>query len=59
MPKEWSNKDERQYEHVKSSELATGKSTKRAKEIAARTVNKARSNQGRTKTSRSGRSKGR
>jgi len=50
MPKSWSNKDERQYEHVKESELKEGRSTKRAKEIAARTVNKHRSKEGRTKT---------
>jgi hypothetical protein len=51
MPKAWSNKDERQYEHVKESELEQGRSTKRAKEIAARTVNKQRSQEGRTKSS--------
>jgi len=50
-PKAWSKKDERQYEHVKESELEEGRSTKRAKEIAARTVNKQRSKEGRTKTS--------
>jgi len=50
MPKAWSNKDERQYEHVKDSELKEGRSTKRAKEIAARTVNKQRSKEGRTKS---------
>jgi len=49
MPKSWSNKDERQYEHVKESELKEGRSTKRAKEIAARTVNKQRGREGRTK----------
>jgi hypothetical protein len=51
MPKAWSNKDERQYEHVKESELEQGRTTKRAKEIAARTVNKQRASEGRTKTS--------
>jgi hypothetical protein len=50
MPKAWSHKDERQYEHVKESELREGRSTKRAKEIAARTVNKQRSKEGRTKS---------
>ena len=44
----WSNKDERQYEHVKKSAKKRGKSTKRAKEIAARTVNKERRSEGRT-----------
>jgi hypothetical protein len=34
MPKAWSSKDERQYEHVKASEKKEGKSTDRAKEIA-------------------------
>ena len=39
MPQEaWSNKRERQYEHVKDSAKERGASTKRAKEIAARTV---------------------
>ena len=49
MPKAWSNKDERQYEHVKQSELKEGRSTERAKEIAARTVNKQRRKEGREK----------
>ncbi|WP_327114984.1 plasmid stabilization protein [Nocardia sp. NBC_01730] len=50
MPKEWSSKEERQYEHVKDSAKGRGASTERAKEIAARTVNKNRAQQGRTKT---------
>ena len=49
MPKAWSKKDERQYEHVKESEKREGKSKDRAEEIAARTVNKQRSKEGRTK----------
>lgn len=48
MPKPWSRKDERQYEHIKESALERGTSTERAKEIAARTVNKQRRKQGRT-----------
>jgi hypothetical protein len=44
----WSNKDERKYEHVKESALESGKSEKRAKSIAARTVNKQRREEGRT-----------
>jgi hypothetical protein len=36
-------KQNRQYEHIKQSELKQGRSTKRAKEIAARTVNKQKS----------------
>lgn len=50
MPKSWSDKDERQYEHVKESEKKEGRSTSRAKEIAARTVNKQRKKEGRTKS---------
>jgi hypothetical protein len=50
MPKAWSAKDERQYEHVKESEKKEGKSTERSKEIAARTVNKERKKEGRMKT---------
>jgi hypothetical protein len=50
MPKSWSSKDERQYEHVKESEKKEGRSTERAKEIAARTVNKQRKKEGRTKS---------
>ena len=47
MPQDaWSAKRERQYEHIKESELKQGRSTKRAKEIAARTVNKERSGEG-------------
>jgi hypothetical protein len=42
----WSNKRERQYEHVKDSAKKRGASTKRAKEIAARTVNKERARTG-------------
>ena len=51
MPKAWSNKDERQYEHIKDSAKGEGRSTARAKQIAAATVNKQRSAEGRTKTS--------
>jgi hypothetical protein len=50
MPKSWSSKDERQYEHIKESEKKEGRSTGRAKEIAARTVNKERKKEGRTKS---------
>jgi hypothetical protein len=48
MPSAWSNKDERQYEHVKQSEKERGRPPERAKEIAARTVNKQRREEGRT-----------
>ena len=50
MHKAWSAKDERQYEHIKDSEKKEGRSMKRAKQIAAATVNKRRKSQGRTKT---------
>lgn len=54
MPRQsWSDKDERQYEHIKSSARRRGRSTKAAKRIAAATVNKTRSAAGRTKKSRS------
>jgi hypothetical protein len=53
MPKAWSAKRERQYEHIKDSEKKQGRSTKRAKEIAARTVNKERAQKGETKGSSS------
>jgi hypothetical protein len=47
MPQQaWSAKRERQYEHIKKSEQKQGRSTKRAKEIAARTVNKERARSG-------------
>jgi hypothetical protein len=42
----WSDKRERQYEHIKSSAKDRGESTKRAEEIAARTVNKNRAQSG-------------
>jgi hypothetical protein len=58
MPQAWSNKDERQYEHIKDSEKKEGRSTKRAKQIAAATVNKQRSSEGRTKSQRSRKSGG-
>ena len=52
MPqKAWSNKRERQYEHIEESEQKQGRSTKRAKEIAARTVNKERARSGEAKES--------
>lgn len=47
MPRAWSNKDERQYEHIRDSERKEGRSMDRAKEIAARTVNKQRRSDGR------------
>lgn len=48
MPDAWTNKDERQYQHIKDSAQERGKSSAKAKEIAARTVNKQRRSEGRT-----------
>jgi hypothetical protein len=50
MPKEWTDKQERKYQHIVDSEKDQGRSTERAKEIAARTVNKERAQKGQTKT---------
>ena len=51
MPqKAWSDKRERQYEHIKDSAQKQGKSTKRAKQIAAATVNKERARSGEART---------
>ncbi|MFD3652012.1 plasmid stabilization protein [Streptomyces sp. 24-1644] len=51
MPAGSSRKRERQYEHVKESAEKRGVSEGRAKEIAARTVNKERARAGEAKTS--------
>jgi hypothetical protein len=48
----WTNKDERQYEHIKDSELDRGRPEDKAQEIAARTVNKNRRMEGRTPSRR-------
>jgi hypothetical protein len=48
MPAAWSSKDDRKYEAIKESNLDRGRGKKRAKEIAARTVNKQRREEGRT-----------
>ncbi|EMI23694.1 Rho termination factor N-terminal domain-containing protein [Rhodopirellula europaea] len=45
---EWTDKDRRQYEHIKDSELDRGHSEEEAEEIAARTVNKQRRKEERT-----------
>ena len=51
MPRaEWTEKQERKYEHIKDSAKSRGTSTKRAKEIAARTVNKERARSGESKS---------
>jgi len=51
MPKSWSNKRERQYEHIKRSARGRGRSAGTAKRIAAATVNKTRRRKGETKGS--------
>jgi plasmid stabilization system protein ParE len=57
MPqKAWSDKRERQYEHIKDSYEDRGVSADEAEERAARTVNKERAEHGETKSSRSKRS---
>jgi hypothetical protein len=50
MPQSWSNKRERQYEHIKSGAEQRGTGEKRAEEIAARTVNKNRAQSGESRT---------
>jgi hypothetical protein len=52
MPRQaWSDKRERQYEHIKESERREGRSEDVAEEIAARTVNKERARSGESRTS--------
>jgi hypothetical protein len=46
MPKAWSEKRERQYEHIKEGLEERGRSEDTAEEIAARTVNKERARAG-------------
>jgi len=48
----WTDKDERQYEHIKEGYKKEGMKEERAKEIAARTVNKERREEGRTPNTR-------
>ncbi|MFD5209634.1 plasmid stabilization protein [Streptomyces anulatus] len=50
MPAGSSRKRERQYEHIKESQEERGASKGRAKEIAARTVNKQRARSGESET---------
>jgi hypothetical protein len=50
MPRAWSNKRERQYEHIKEGLEQRGRSEDKAEEIAARTVNKERARAGEAKT---------
>ena len=46
----WSNKRERQYDHIKQGLKKRGKSEKVSEQIAARTVNKERARHGESKT---------
>ena len=50
MPRAWSAKRERQYEHIKEGLQERGRSNDKAEEIAARTVNKERARAGESKT---------
>ncbi len=51
MPQQaWSDKRERQYEHIKEGLEERGESEDKAEEIAARTVNKERARSGEAKT---------
>jgi plasmid stabilization system protein ParE len=52
MPKEWSDKRERQYEHIKESYKDRGVGAEEAEERAARTVNKERREDGETREKR-------
>jgi hypothetical protein len=51
MPAGSSPKRERQYRHIKKSEMERGASEDTAEEIAARTVNKERARRGESRTS--------
>jgi plasmid stabilization system protein ParE len=50
-PRAWSDKRERQYEHIKDSLEDRGTSEDKAEEIAARTVNKERARAGEARES--------
>jgi hypothetical protein len=50
VPRGSSPKRERQYEHIKDSAQQRGESPRRAREIAARTVNKERARSGESRT---------
>jgi hypothetical protein len=51
MPRrEWTDKQDRKYEHIKEGYEERGASTRKAKEIAARTVQKERAQRGQSKT---------
>ena len=48
MADKWSSKDRRMFDHIKKSARENGASADRAEELAARSVNKHRREQGRT-----------
>ncbi len=50
MPRAWSAKRERQYDHIKEGLRKRGEDPDTAEEIAARTVNKERARSGEAKT---------
>jgi hypothetical protein len=50
MPRSWSKKRERQYEHIKESAQEQGKPAATAKRVAGATVNKARARSGESQT---------
>lgn len=52
MPNKWTPKEEREYQHIKKGYTASGSSTERAEEIAARTVNRQRREDGETPSRR-------
>ena len=51
MPRGWSDKRERQYDHIKAGLRKRGESEDTAEEIAARTVNKERARAGEARES--------
>jgi hypothetical protein len=51
MPRAWSRKRERQYDHIKAGLERRGKDEDTAEEIAARTVNKERARAGEARES--------
>ncbi|RBP99254.1 hypothetical protein CRD59_04885 [Bifidobacterium xylocopae] len=53
----WSDKDQKQFQHIETSEQERGQDEKTAERIAAATVNKERSRQGRTKAQQEGKAK--
>ena len=50
LPRTWSALRKRQFEHVKASLVAQGRTPEKAAEIAARTVNKERARAGESRT---------